>query len=152
MPYRESSILTSLVITLVIWGSYTLGIINLFEQQLLTTGNIYDLLFTAVIYTIFLEVVLQTSVTISKHKEANDKSDERDKLIAMRANYYAYKILTFVFFCVSFYILFPVIAPHTFAMHDLAKEYEILHLMVAFGLVAEVVCLLVKLISYRRGY
>jgi hypothetical protein len=152
MSYRESSILASLLISLGIWGNYTLGVINLYQQQLFSTETMYGLLFTAVIYTIFLEIVLQTIVAIIKHKEANDKSDERDKMISMRANSYAYQILVFGCFCVSFYILFPVIAQFTFSMPGLAKEYEILHLMIAFGLLAEIVCSIVKLASYRRGY
>ena len=152
MSYRESSILASLFITLAIWGNYTFGVISLYQQQLFSTQAMYGLLFTAVIYTIFLEVVLQTIVAIFKHKEANDKHDERDKIIIRRANSYAYQILVFGCFCVTFYILFPVISHFTFSMPGLAKEYEIMHLIIAFSLLAETVCSSVKLISYRRGY
>jgi uncharacterized membrane protein len=152
MSYRESKILASLFITLAIWGNYTFGVISLYQQQLLSTGTMYSLLFTAVIYTVFLEIVLQTIVAIIKHKEANDKSDERDKIITMRANSYAYQILVFGCFCVTFYILFPVLSNFTFSMPGLAKEYEIMHLIIAFALLAEVICSVVKLISYRRGY
>jgi hypothetical protein len=152
MSYRESSILASLIITLAIWGNYVLGVSRLYQQQLFSTESMYGLLFTAVIYTIFLEIVLQTIVAIFKHKEANEKSDERDKIILRRANSYAYQILVFGCFCVTFYILFPVLSHFTFSMAGLAKEYEIMHLLIAFALFAEVVCSSVKLISYRRGY
>jgi len=152
MSYRESSIFASLLITIGIWGNYTWGVFNLYQQQLFSTETMYSLLFTAVLYTIFLEVVLQIIVAIYKHKEANDKSDERDKTITMRANSYAYHILVLGCFCVTFYILFPVISQFTFSMPGLAKEYEVMHLIIAFGLLAEVVCSLVKLASYRRGY
>jgi len=152
MSYRESSILASLLITIGLWGNYTWGVIDLYQQQLFSTEAMYALLFTAVIYTIFLEIVLQVLVAIFKHKEANDKSDERDKIITMRANSYAYQILVFGCFCVTFYILFPAISQFTFSMPGLAKEYEIMHLIIAFALLAEVVCSLVKLASYRRGY
>lgn len=152
MSYKESSILASLLITLAIWGNYTWGVINLYQQELLSTETMYGLLFSAVIYTIFLEIVLQTIVAIIKHKEANDKSDERDKIISMRANSYAYKVLILGSFCVTFYILFPAISQFTFSMPGLAKEYEVMHLIIAFALLAEIVCSLVKLISYRRGY
>ena len=95
---------------------------------------------------------MQTILAIIKHKEANDKSDERDKIISMRANSYAYNVLILSSFCVTFYILFPAISQFTFSMPGLAKEYEIMHLIIAFALLAEIVCSLVKLISYRRGY
>jgi len=152
MSYKESSILASLLITLGIWGNYTWGVINLYQQELLSTETMYGLLFSAVIYTVVLEILLQTIVAIIKHKEANDKSDERDKIISTRANSYAYKILILGSFSVTFYILFPVIAQFTFSMPGLAKEYEIMHLIIAFALFAEIICSLVKLISYRRGY
>ncbi|TWX55717.1 hypothetical protein [Colwellia hornerae] len=152
MSYRAISILVSLLITLGIWGNYTLGVINLYQRQLFSVETMYGLLFSAVIYTIFLEIILQTTLAIFKHKEANDKSDERDKIISRRANSYAYKILSFGVFCVTFYILFPVLAQFTFSMPGLAKEYEIMHLIIAFSLLAEVICSSVKLISYRRGY
>jgi hypothetical protein len=152
MSYKESSILASLLITLAIWGNYTWGVINLYQQALLSTETMYGLLFSAVIYTIFLEIALQTILAIIKHKEANDKSDERDKIISMRANSYAYNVLILGSFCVTFYILFPAISHFTFSMPGLAKEYEIMHLIIAFALLAEIVCSLVKLISYRRGY
>ncbi len=152
MSYKESSILASLLITLGIWGGYTWGVINLYQQELLSTETMYGLLFSAVIYTIFLEILLQTILAIIKHKEANDKSDERDNIISMRANSYAYKVLIAGSFCVTFYILFPVIAQFTLSMPGLAKEYEIMHLIIAFALLAEIICSTVKLISYRRGY
>ncbi len=152
MSYRESSILASLLITLGIWGNYTWGVINLYQQELLSTEAMYGLLLSAVIYTIFLEILLQTILAIIKHKEANDKSDERDNIISMRANSYAYKVLVVGSFCVTLYILFPVIAKFTFSMPGLAKEYEIMHLIIAFALLAEITCSLVKLIAYRRGY
>ncbi|NQZ23132.1 MAG: hypothetical protein HRT53_13885 [Colwellia sp.] len=152
MSYKESNILASLLITLAIWGNYTWGVIHLYQQQSFSTEAMYGLLFSAVMYTIFLEIVLQIILAIVKHKEANDKSDERDKLISMRANSYAYQILIFGSFCVTFYILFPVLSQFTFSMPGLAKEYEIMHLIIAFALLAEIICSLVKLISYRRGY
>jgi hypothetical protein len=152
MSYRESSVFASLLITLWIWVNYTLGVINLYELQLFSTKAMHGLLFTAVIYTIFLEIVLQTIVAIFKHKEANDKSDERDKIISRRANSYAYKVLSLGCFSVTFYILFPVMSHFTFSMPGLAKEYEVMHLIIAFALLAEIVASLVKLISYRRGY
>lgn len=152
MSYRESSILASLLIMLGIWGNYALEVFNLYQQQLLSTENMYSLLFSAVIYTVVLETVMQTIVAIIKHKEANDKSDERDKLISMRANAIAYQILSVGIFCVVVYILFPVIALFTFTMPGLGKEYEIMHLIICFALLAEIVCSLVKLASYRRGY
>jgi len=152
MSYKETSILASLLITLGIWGNYAWGVINLYQQELLSTETMYGLLFSAVIYTIFLEILLQTIVAIIKHKEANDKSDERDNIISMRANSYAYKVLIAGSFCVTLYILFPVIAQFTFSMPGLAKEYEIMHLIIAFALLAEIICSLVKLISYRRGH
>jgi hypothetical protein len=152
MSYKESSILATLLITLGIWGNYTWEVSNLYQQALLSTEVMYGLLFSAVIYTIFLEIILQTVVAIIKHKEANEKSDERDKLISMHANSYAYNILIAGSFCVTFYILFPVIAQFTFSLPSLAKEYEIMHLIIAFALLAEIVRSSVKLISYRRGY
>jgi hypothetical protein len=152
MSYRESNILVSLLITLGIWGNYALGVVNLYQRQLFSVEALYGLLFTAVIYTIFLEVVLQTILAIFKYRETNDKSDERDKIISRRANSYAYNILSLGVFCVTFYILFPVLSKFTFSMPGLAKEYEIMHLIIAIALLAEIVCSSVKLVSYRRGY
>lgn len=152
MSYRETSILVSLLITLGIWSNYALGVVNLYQRQLFSVEAMYGLLFTAVIYTIFLEVVLQTILAIFKYREANDKSDERDKIISRRANSYAYKVLSLGVFCVTFYILFPALSKFTFSMPGLAKEYEVMHLIIAFSLLAEIVCSSVKLVSYRRGY
>jgi hypothetical protein len=152
MSYREKSISVSLLITLYIWSNYTWGVINLYQHALLSIEAINRLLLSAVLSIILLEIVIQSVVTIFKYKEANVKSDERDKVISRRANTYAYKFLALGVFYVIFYILFPQMYQFTLSIPDLPKEYEILHLVIAFALLAEVISALVKLISYRRGY
>ena len=130
MSYRESSILASFLITLAIWGDYALSVLNLYQQQDLTVGAINSLLLSAVLCTIFLEIVVQTIVAVLKPKEANESSDERDKLIAMKTNAYAYHILSFGFFCIIFYLIFPSIAQYNFATLGLRREYEVIPLMI----------------------
>jgi magnesium-transporting ATPase (P-type) len=152
MSYRENSILASLVITLVIWGNYIAETTTLYQQQLLSTESINNLLFSVVIYTIALEIISQIIVAIFKAKEANELSDERDKLISMRANSYAYNILSVGVICIIFSIIFPSITQSLLVIPELTKEYKLLHLVIIFGVIAEISRLFIQLFAYRRGF
>jgi len=152
MSYKENSILASLLITLIIWGNYALEIISLNQHQLLSIDTINSLLASAMIYTILFEIVSQSTVAIFKHKEANEKDDERDKHIAMRSNSYAYHILLIGVVFTVFYIAQPNWASLVFSSPVLTKEYEIINLVIIFAVASEVTRLSAKFLAYRRGF
>ncbi len=149
MSYKEKSIATSLVILVYIWGSYLIDLIALKDQGALTVDAVNALLLAVVIKTVILEVFLQAVVAIIDHKDANSIDDERDKLIRLKSNNHAYLLLSIgVFFAVS-NTVFPF---EVVSFKQLTNDYNVIHIIMLFALIAEFIRLSSTLYYYRRGF
>lgn len=158
MSYKERSTWISLAILVYIWLEYFSDIFSLQSAGQLTVEAVNSLLLTVVVKTIILEIILQIVLAIIDHKDANYAADERDNLINLHGSRNGYAILSLGAFMIVFHTVFPSIATMTFLPSlpfeslSLPNEYNIMHLVIIFALIAEVVKFCTQLFFYRRGF
>jgi len=152
MSYKERSIWGSLAALIYIWFDYFSGMNQLYGAQSLTIDSINELLLDAVIMTIVIEVLLQIVVAIIDHKDANYDEDERDKLITLHGCNNAYYFLLVGAHLAVFYIVFPTLSSYIFPFIDLPNGYFVLHLIIVFTLLSEIIRLATQIRYYRRGF
>ncbi|MFT5163408.1 MAG: hypothetical protein ACI9FJ_002003 [Alteromonadaceae bacterium] len=151
MSYKEKSVWVSFAVMLAIWVSYFNDVISLHGSQALTVDAIHSLLLKVVILTIVAEIVMQIIVAIIDHKQANDKDDERDKLITLYGKRNAYSILVIGVFAAVFQIIVPTLFERGSLTLNLPNEYFILHVIILSTVMAETVNASTRLFYYRRG-
>lgn len=152
MSYKERSIWASLAILIYIWFGYFNELSSLHIAQQLTTETVNNLLLNVVILTIILEIVLQITIAIIDNKDADYSEDERDKLISLHGSRNAYGIMTVGIFLAVFYTVFPTLSGYLFPTVDLPNAYKVMHLIIIFALVSEVIKFATQLFYYRRGF
>lgn len=152
MSYKERSIWVSLGILIYIWFNYFMSLSSLHFADNLTVEAIYSLLLTVVIQTVILEIVLQIVIAIIDNKNANYSEDERDKLISLHGNRNAYGILSIGIFIAVLYILFPPLSIFFFPGVEMSNSFKVMHLIIAFAVIAEIAKFSTQLFFYRRGF
>lgn len=152
MSYKERSIWASLIVLVYIWFNYFAELFALNSMNKLSVEGVNDLLLDVVIITIVLEIAVQIIVAIIDNKDANYDEDERDKIIALHGNNYAYNILFVGVFLAVFYTVIPTLADYLFPSIALPNNYMVMHLIIIFALAAEIVSSVTKIVRYRRGF
>ncbi|NQZ81995.1 MAG: hypothetical protein HRT52_13350 [Colwellia sp.] len=152
MSYKERSIWASLAILIYIWFEYFSGMNQLYGSQKLTVDSINELLLDAVIMTIVLEILLQIVIAIIDHKDANYDEDERDKLITLHGCNNAYYFLLVGAHLAVFYSVFPTLKTYILPSIDLPNGYFVMHLIIIFALLSEIIRLATQIRYYRRGF
>jgi len=152
MSYKERSIWASLAVLTYIWFQYFSGMNNLYDSQALNIDTINELLFDAVVMTIVLEILLQITIAIIDHKDADFDDDERDKLITLHGCNNAYYVLVLGAHIAVFYTVFPTLSSRLLPYIDLPNGYFVMHVIIVFALLSEIIRLITQIRYYRRGF
>jgi len=95
ISFKEKSIWTSLIITIIVFGYY---FTRVFNQTTDDSANLIVLFVGVVIAMIILEIVSHIILAVIYKKEVNESSDEREKLIELKGIRISYWILIFGIF------------------------------------------------------
>ena len=152
MSYKERSIWVSLSILIFIWVTYFIDIVRLEQANMLTTDAVNHLLFYVVVQTIVIEIVLQIVLAIIDHKNMDELEDERDKLISLHGSRYAYGIICVGVFIAVFHTTLPTFTFLEFPFKALSATYQMMHLIIVFAVLSEVIKLSTQLFYYRKGF
>ena len=147
--YKEKSLITSLVVTLLIFGRYFFGV---FSNVTATPSEQFD--FSDVIRVIILIAILEGIIKwfFSKKDEA-DLVDERDKLIDTKSYRNSYWTLCIGAWFILMQLLFEASRLWSNAYHTLVftSPTFIAHLLLLFFVLSEVIHFSTQLFYYRKG-
>ena len=151
--YKEKSLITSLVVTLLIFGRYFFGV---FSNVTATPSEQFD--FSDVIRVIILIAILEGIIKwfFSKKDEA-DLVDERDKLIDTKSYRNSYWALCVGVWFILVQLLFestgiPSISDRFSLQHYIfSSPTYIAHLLLLFFVLSEVIHFSTQLFYYRKG-
>ena len=147
--YKEKSLITSLVVTLLIFGWYFFGV---FSNVTATPSEQFD--FNDVIRVIILIAILEGIIKwfFSKKDEA-DLVDERDKLIDTKSYRNSYWILCIGAWFILMQLLFEAAGIWSNSYHTLVftSPTYIAHLLLLFFVLSEVIHFSTQLFYYRKG-
>ena len=141
VTFEEKSTWVSLATTVFIYAMYFSQVFEGLMNNSLNKGEVAGLFIGSVVTMIIIQVVLQIILAARNSKEASRSGDERDRLFAMKAGYTSDWVL-------SFGVL--IIAVHIF-LNDLNSLWTANLLFLLF-VVSQVVCYVMTLFYYRRGY
>jgi small-conductance mechanosensitive channel len=138
LAFREKSAIIHLI-TLTILLAFTLTIIWPFFSGYEESILVVKPLWVAVIIFILLEIIGHSIVAARNSKEANANSDEREKLIVLKASFYSSHVLGFIligYLALSMLLQIPFLS--------------IYFVFIAF-VIAEIINYASQLVLYRRG-
>lgn len=140
MSYQEKSILTSLILTVIIFGFYFVKVFGTISPTDSGLVNGIVLFVGAVLYIVLLEIILRIILPIFHKNEPRSISDERDKIIQLKATRVSYIILVFGMFFATI-SLFLSLAPLLIA-----------NIVLLFFIIAELTGYSIQLFYYRKGF
>ena len=101
MSFREKIAWVSVVLTLLVWGSYFATLMQRVAQGNLDGGKLAGMFIGSVITLIILQIVFSIAAALITPREADAPPDERDQLIAAKANSSAFMVLNVCVLCVA---------------------------------------------------
>jgi uncharacterized membrane protein len=156
MTFKEKSTWLSLVATLYVFGRYLLNVMAidmtaLSEEEAI--GEVMSYLSSAVFFAIVIAIIFQSLIAAAGKLEGLDPAveDERDKLIAYKANNSGYWVLAIGVFIT----LGQLLLPHAVGAESTIKTYFPLplfemHVLLFAFILSEIVRFTHQIILYRR--
>jgi len=139
ISFKEKSIWTSLITTIIVFGYYFTRVFNLLNQTTTDSTNLIVLFIGVVIVMIILEIVSHITLAVIYKKEVNESSDERDKLIELKGIRISYWILIFGIFQAIVSLLMN------------KSPLMVANIILLFFVFAQIVGESIKLYYYRKG-
>ena len=139
MSFKEKSIWTSLIITIIVFGYYFTRVFNLLKQTTTDSANLIVLFIGVVIVMIILEIVSHITLAVIYKKEVNESSDEREKLIELKGIRISYWILILGIFQAIVSLLMN------------KPPLMVANIILLFFVFAQIVGESIKLYYYRKG-
>ncbi|MFC1760121.1 hypothetical protein ACFLZD_01210 [Candidatus Neomarinimicrobiota bacterium] len=140
MSYKEKSILTSLILTVIIFGFYFIKVFGTISPTDSGLVNGIVLFVGAVLYIVLLEMILRIILPIFHKNEPKDSDDERDKIIQLKATRISYLILVLGMFFAIIFLLLSL------------TQLLIANIILLFFIVAEITGFSIQLFYYRKGF
>ena len=151
MSYQEKNISASLVSFILILGFYLIRLFQLSQGESLNSSDVFRLwgivIVLAIIVTIvgtilthILSAIMEAIRTGEEAPEIEDIEDERDKLIDLRGTR-----VTYIVFSIG-----VLLAMLTFVFGQ--PPLVMFTLLILFGIVAQIVGDISRLVLYRRGF
>ena len=151
MTYQQKNIVASLVSFSLILGFYLLRVFQLVQNEIFTSANVFRVwgvvvalavfaTIAAMIFTHIVSAIVQAIRTGEKDPEVEDLEDERDQLIDLKGTKVAY----------SFFSLGVFLAMLSFVLGQ--PPLVMFGLLVFFGLLAQIIGDVWRLILYQRGF
>lgn len=141
VSFEEKSIWVSLVIIIFVFTGYFSQVYEGLMSGTLDKATVFGLFIGAVVSIVVLEIVLHIVIAITNVKDADQPTDERDRLFSMRAGNISGWVL-------GFGVL--IISAHTF-MQELDSLW-VANLLLFAVFVSQLVSYALQLFYYRRGY
>jgi len=141
ISFEEKSTWASLAIVTFIFAGYFSQVYQGLMDGTLDKAAIFGLFFGAVISVVVLEILLHTVIALVNIKDAEQRSDERDRLFSMRAGNISGWVLG---------IGVLIIAAQTL-MNDLDSLW-VANLLLFAIFVSQFVSYALQIFYYRRGY
>ena len=147
--FKEKTILTSLGITLLVFGWYFYQVLlklTLAANEPLNASNIFGV----IILSVILEAIIQSFFSI---KNKGKTEDERDKLIKLASYRNGYWVLCIGVWFLLIHLLFEATGDWQNVYHKIifTSPAILAHLLLFFFIVAEVVGFITQLYHYRKG-
>ncbi len=139
LSFKEKSLWTSLIITIVIFGYYFSRVFSALNQPTVDTSGLITLFIGVVFAMIVLEIVSHITLTAIYKKEANDFNDERDKLIELKA------------IRISYYILILGVFQAVVSLLMGKSPIMSTNIILLFFVVAQIAGDITQLVYYRKG-
>ena len=139
ISFKEKSLWTSLIITIVIFGYYFSRVFSALNQPTVDTSGLITLFIGVVFAMIVLEIVSHITLTAIYKKEANDFNDERDKLIELKA------------IRISYYILILGVFQAVVSLLMGKSPIMSTNIILLFFVVAQIAGDITQLVYYRKG-
>lgn len=151
MSYQEKNITASLVSFVLILGYYLISLLQMVRGGGLESASVFRLwgivIVLAIIFTIIatvfahiLDAIVQAIQTGGEEPEIDDTEDERDKLIDLKGTKVTYIVSSIGVF----------LSMLTFALGQ--SPLVMFSLLILFGLAAQIVGDISRLVLYRRGF
>ena len=141
--YKEKGLITSLGVTLLIFGWYLYGAFSNLSLNPEPPG--FGEIITLIVLIAVLEIIIQ-GILASKNK--SQLEDERDKLIENISYRYGYWFLSACIWFLMVQILFDARFDH---LPVLTTPNGMFHLLLLFFVLAEVTNFVAQLYYYRKG-
>lgn len=141
ISFEEKSTWVSLAIITFIFAGYFSQVYQGLMDGTLNKAAVLGLFIGAVVSIIVLEIILHIVIAILNTKDADQPSDERDRLFSMKAGNISGWVLGFAVLIISAY---------TF-MYDLNSLW-VANLLLFSVFVSQVVSYALQIFYYRRGY
>jgi hypothetical protein len=139
ISFKEKSIWTSLIMTIIIFGYYFTRVFNVLNQPTVDSTNLIVLFISVVIMMIMLEITIHIILGIIDNKNANEADDERDRLIDLKATK------------ISYYILILGVFQAVAGLLMTKSPVIIANIILLFFVFAEIVGDSIRLYYYRKG-
>ncbi len=139
LTFQEKSLWASLASTLLIFGIYFYKAFSILGDPQLEHNSVIGLFVGVVILITLVQIVLQTTLAIYSRKDLERKLDEREKLIGLKASQISHYVLGLgVWVTILSYYFNP-------------SGIMLVHTILFFFIVSEIVGYAFQLILYRRG-
>jgi hypothetical protein len=139
ISFKEKSIWTSLIMTIIIFGYYFTRVFNLLNQPTTDHTNLITLFIGVVILMITLEITIHIIISIFDNKGTKETGDERDRLIDLKATK------------ISYYILILGVFQAVAGLLMTKSPIMIANIILLFFVFAEIVGDSIRLYYYRKG-
>ena len=151
MTYQEKNITVSLVSFTLILGFFLIRVLQMIQSESVESSDVFRLwlivIVLAIVFTIagtilmhILSAIVEAIKTGDDDPEIEDLEDERDKLIGLKGTRVAYIVTSIGVF----------LAMLTFALGR--PPLVMFTLLIFFGLVAQIIGDIARLVLYRRGF
>lgn len=153
MSFKEKSAWISLVSTVLIFGYYFIQLVDL---KNLPENDVRQAVAYLAIKTIILisivEAVFHSMLAATNRKAAEMGADERDKLIALKANNYGYSVLVIGVVFGLGHMVIVEFNPQFNSESSLQIPMLKSHILLFSLIISEIVRFAGQVVLYRRGY
>lgn len=141
MSFKEKSIWISLVTTILVFGYYFVRVLQMVSNEAVGNAEIAVFFVSIIVLVIVIQIISHILLTIAHRPETED---ERDQIIELKATRNAYYLLIAgVFASTGTFIIGIFVLPVT--------TFHVVHTMLIFFIIAEMVKHITELVHYRRG-
>lgn len=141
VSFEEKSSWVSLIIILVVYGKYFSMVFDGLVNNHLNKGENVGLFIGAVVVLVIFQVIFHVIAALSNPKDANQPTDERDRLFSLKAGYASDWVLSFGVLSLAVLVF----------IKDLNSIWTA-NLLLLLVVMANVVSYATTIFYYRRGY
>ncbi|MDP5030151.1 MAG: hypothetical protein NWQ54_06100 [Paraglaciecola sp.] len=153
MSLKEKSTWVSLISTIGVFGYYFYGILGLVGLPVeVALDNALSLAIKIITIIVMLEIIFQSLLAVSHHREANLGNDERDKIFNDKSHRISYVVLVIgVFVTLGRIVIVEYNPSFTAELNSIQIPMLTAHILLLSFILAEVARFISLIFYYRRG-